>query len=86
MYEACGTPAYIAPEIISNDGYEAYYPDLWSLGVLLYAMMFGSMPFKAGSMSELNKLILSGEFTIPDSASPELQSILDLLLKLEPTS
>ena len=37
--EQCGTPAYLAPEIIIDAGYEGYYADVWSLGVLLYAML-----------------------------------------------
>jgi len=45
--EQCGTPAYIAPEILGEDGYEGFFADLWSLGVLLYAMLCGTVPFKA---------------------------------------
>jgi 5'-AMP-activated protein kinase, catalytic alpha subunit len=45
--EQCGTPAYIAPEIISDVGYQGFAADIWSLGVLLYAMVCGTVPFKA---------------------------------------
>lgn len=54
-YEQCGTPAYIAPEIIKDKkGYSGFQCDLWSAGVCLYAMLVGSVPFKASSMSSLH--------------------------------
>ena len=48
--EQCGTPAYIAPEIIIDKGYEGFYADLWSLGVLLYVMISGTFPFTADNL------------------------------------
>jgi len=51
--EQCGTPAYIAPEIIEDQGYSGYTVDIWSLGVLLYAMVSGAVPFKASNMQDL---------------------------------
>lgn len=49
MKEQCGTPAYIAPEILRNKGY-GLNVDLWSAGVVLFAMLYGTVPFKAQSM------------------------------------
>jgi len=65
VFEKCGTPAYIAPEVISDVGYEGFYSDLWSLGILLYAMVSGTVPFKATCMKDLHKLILSGDYNVP---------------------
>lgn len=55
MTEQCGTPAYIAPEVFENRGYENYGSDVWSAGVVLYAMLYGTVPFKASNMTELQK-------------------------------
>jgi serine/threonine protein kinase len=53
MYEQCGTPAYIAPEVFENKGYCGFQSDVWSAGVVLYAMLYGTVPFKAANMTEL---------------------------------
>lgn len=53
MKEQCGTPAYIAPEVFENIGYENYASDVWSAGVVLYAMLYGTVPYKASNMTEL---------------------------------
>jgi NUAK family SNF1-like kinase len=50
MFEQCGTPAYIAPEIFENKGYVGYQSDVWSSGVVLYTMLYGAVPFKASNM------------------------------------
>lgn len=59
-YDMCGTPAYIAPELLTNNGYSGFKADIWSAGVCLYAMLVGSVPFKASNMPKLHELIKSG--------------------------
>ena len=77
--EQCGTPAYLAPEIIADQGYEPFYVDLWSMGVLLYAMLSATVPFKAKNLSDLHKLILKGKFEIPSYFSA---NVADLIAKM----
>lgn len=47
ILEQCGTPAYIAPEILYEDGYKGFSSDIWGLGVLLFTMVTGTVPFRA---------------------------------------
>jgi serine/threonine protein kinase len=58
--------------------------DIWSLGVLLYAMLTGTVPFKASSLEDLHKLILKGEFSVPSHVTPEATQVLRQMIKLEP--
>jgi len=74
--EQWGTPAYIAPEIISDQGYSGFSVDIWSLGVLLYAMLWGTVPFKASNMKDLHNLIMKGSFTFPCEISQEAQDLI----------
>ena len=80
MSEQCGTPAYIAPEILRDKGYEGFKVDVWSAGVCLYAMLVGTVPFKGASMHELHNLILAGKYDTKEEKLSE--GVLDLLSKL----
>ena len=82
--EQCGTPAYIAPEIIADEGYEGFFADLWSLGVVLYAMLCGTVPFKAPNMKELHVLIKKGDYKFPVEISEESKDLIRKLLVLKP--
>lgn len=85
--EKCGTPAYIAPEIIEEKGYSGFTADAWSLGVQLYAMTTGSMPFRASTIEELHRAIQSCDYQVPKELglSPELEDMITSLLVREPT-
>eukprot|EP01022_Parablepharisma_sp_SALTPOND_P004426 TRINITY_DN120265_c1_g1_i1.p3 TRINITY_DN120265_c1_g1~~TRINITY_DN120265_c1_g1_i1.p3 ORF type:complete len:335 (-),score=40.08 TRINITY_DN120265_c1_g1_i1:233-1237(-) len=82
--EQCGTPAYIAPEVISNEGYEGFYIDHWSLGVLLYAMLCATIPFKAQNMKELLKVIRTTPVTFPVPLSDNAKHMVKGLLTINP--
>ncbi len=78
----CGTPAYLAPEIVLNDGHD-WAVDYWALGVFLFEMTSGREPFAAKTPMEVYKQIVSGHVEIPSFFSP---SLTDLILKLLNTS
>ncbi len=82
--EQCGTPAYIAPEIISETGYTGFAVDIWSLGVLLYAMLIGTVPFKANNMKDLHILINKGEFSFPHKVSSDAEDLIRRMLTKDP--
>lgn len=83
MTEQCGTPAYIAPEILKDKGY-TFSVDLWSAGVVLFAMLYGTVPFKANNMEELHKLIVKGKYVLKDDISIEARNLLRGLLEVNP--
>eukprot|EP01035_Chromulina_nebulosa_P020996 gene20996-27209_t len=70
----CGTPSYMAPEIVRRQEYEGKSIDMWSLGILLYALLCGCFPFRAKSYPDLYRRIARGIFTIPEELSaPRMQ-------------
>jgi serine/threonine-protein kinase NIM1 len=78
--EQCGTPAYLAPEIIVNEGYEPFFVDAWSMGILLYALLSATVPFKAKTIPELHKIILRGKYEFPNYFSEEVKSFISEML------
>ena len=84
MYEHCGTPAYIAPEIFKDEGYEGFSCDIWSAGVTLYYMLAGAQPFKANKIEDLKEIILKGEFAPIEDVSNEANDLIKGMLRLNP--
>lgn len=89
MHSACGTPGYVAPEVLRNDssGYGKEV-DMWSIGVILYILICGFPPFYDEDNAKLFVSIQKGEYDYPspywDSVSPEVTDLIDKLLVLDP--
>lgn len=60
-----GTPAYLAPEVIRANGDVSFKTDVWGLGILLFALTFGNVPFEGDDIQDLYKTILQGKFRFP---------------------
>ncbi|KAK0394217.1 hypothetical protein QR680_000627 [Steinernema hermaphroditum] len=65
----CGSPPYAAPELFQEQEYSGQKVDIWALGVLLYYLLVGMMPFKADTIFELKNTILKGEYRTPEYIS-----------------
>ena len=86
MYEQSGTPAYIAPEIIKDKGYKGFKADLWSAGVVLFAMLYGTVPFKANNMKDLHKQIIDARYNLKDEITSEAKDLIKSLLNPDPNT
>jgi tribbles-like protein len=80
-----GCPAYVSPEILSSHGYSGKSADMWSLGVILYTMLFGQYPFHDTVASQLFGKIRRGHYTVPDSVSASARCLVKGLLRTEPS-
>jgi MAP/microtubule affinity-regulating kinase len=79
-----GTPAYLAPEVLVNCEHDPLAADVWSLGVLLYAMLHAALPFLADDIKSLQRIVLAGEISISRSLSAEASDLILSLLELVP--
>jgi len=76
----CGTPSYMAPEIVARKEYSGFCADIWATGVLLYALLCGAFPFRGQSDRDLYKKIVRGLFHVPERASDGARNLLSRIL------
>jgi 5'-AMP-activated protein kinase catalytic alpha subunit len=82
----CGTPAYVAPEVLAKKGYDAAKVDIWSCGIVLFVLMAGYLPFQDQNIMVMYKKIYKGEFRCPRWFSSELVRLLSKLLDTNPVT
>lgn len=82
---ACGSPCYAAPEMIAGKKYSGLMVDIWSSGIILYAMLCGYLPFEDKNNEILYKKITEGKFTIPTHISEPAVDLLRRILNTDPT-
>uniref|UniRef100_A0A0K0ETV1 Ribosomal protein S6 kinase n=1 Tax=Strongyloides venezuelensis TaxID=75913 RepID=A0A0K0ETV1_STRVS len=83
-YSFCGTVEYMSPEVVNRRGHTTV-ADWWSLGVLMYEMLTGHLPFQGENRRETMSQILNAKLTMPPLLSPEAQNLLRCLFKRNPT-
>jgi len=81
---ACGSPCYAAPEMIAGNKYHGLKSDIWSCGVVLYAMLCGYLPFEDQKTSNLYKKILGAEYSLPKFLSPEAKDFIAKIFVTDP--
>ncbi|PKA46759.1 CBL-interacting protein kinase 24 [Apostasia shenzhenica] len=84
LYTTCGTPNYVAPEVLSHQGYDGSAADMWSCGVILYVLMAGYLPFDETDLPTLYKKINAAEFSCPPWFSAGVKSLIYRILDPNP--
>ncbi|KAM8926939.1 serine/threonine-protein kinase SIK2 isoform 2-T2 [Pelodytes ibericus] len=81
----CGSPPYAAPEVFEGQQYEGPQLDIWSMGVVLYVLVCGALPFDGPTLPVLRQRVLEGRFRIPYFMSEECEHLIRRMLVLEPS-
>lgn len=86
LHTTCGTPAYVAPEVIGKKGYDGAKADIWSCGVILYVLLAGYLPFQDDNIVSMYKKIYRGDFKCPPWFSPESRKLITKMLDPNPST
>ncbi|KAK1262094.1 CBL-interacting protein kinase 9 [Acorus gramineus] len=84
LHTACGTPNYVAPEVLSAKGYDGAKADIWSCGVILFVLMAGYLPFDDSNIMTLYKKIYKADFTCPSWFSSGAKKLITHILEPNP--
>ncbi|OWA53890.1 Serine/threonine kinase SAD-1 [Hypsibius exemplaris] len=81
---SCGSPHYASPEVIRGERYDGRKADVWSCGVILYALLVGALPFDDDNLRNLLEKVKKGVFHIPHFVPPECQNLLRGMIEVDP--
>ncbi|MED6143388.1 CBL-interacting serine/threonine-protein kinase 2 [Stylosanthes scabra] len=84
LHTTCGTPSYVAPEVIRRKGYDGTKADIWSCGVVLFVLLAGYLPFHDSNLIEMYRKISKGEFTCPSWFPNNVRRLLCKMLDPDP--
>ncbi|OHT02630.1 CBL-interacting serine/threonine-protein kinase 9 [Tritrichomonas foetus] len=80
----CGTTSYASPECIAGKPYDGIKSDMWSIGVILFAMITGQLPWTEKNHAGLHQQIMKGEYKVPEYVSPKLKELIESLMNIDP--
>lgn len=86
LHTTCGTPAYVAPEIINKKGYDGAKADIWSCGVILFVLLAGYLPFHDSNLMEMYRKISRGDVKYPQWFPSDLRRLMSRLLDPNPNT
>lgn len=84
LHTQCGTPAYVAPEVLRKKGYDGAKADIWSCGVILFVLLAGYLPFQNANLMKMYVKIFKAEYEFPPWISPEARRLISKLLVVDP--
>ncbi|KAG6472497.1 hypothetical protein ZIOFF_069961 [Zingiber officinale] len=84
LHTQCGTPAYVAPEVLRRRGYDGAKADLWSCGVILFVLLAGFLPFQDESLMQMYQKVFKAEYRIPPWFSGQASRLVSRLLVVNP--
>lgn len=84
LHTQCGTPAYVAPEVIRKKGYDGAKADIWSCGVILYVLLAGFLPFQDENVMKMYRKVFKAEYEYPPWFSSDSRRLISKLLVADP--
>uniref|UniRef100_A0A3P9HVS0 Si:dkey-16p21.7 n=1 Tax=Oryzias latipes TaxID=8090 RepID=A0A3P9HVS0_ORYLA len=81
---SCGSPHYACPEVIRGEKYDGRRADVWSCGVILFALLVGALPFDHDNLRQLLEKVKSGVFHMPHFIPPDCQALLKGMIQVDP--